>query len=240
MAAKKAVAKRGSTAMSAAKLKEQMAGEVAGIADQIGQPGGSKIKLKDKAFHLPNGDVEEGPIDVVIIDFVSKNSFYEGKYDPKNPAPPACFAIGKNIKDMVPSKNSPEPQAKSCAECPMNQFGSDGNGKACKNSRVMAVVGPDDVAADDEILILEASPTAIKRFDAYVGTVAKLFEMPPIGVVTSVSFDPSVDWDSLTFSDPQPNENVGIHFNRRPEAETALFAEPDVSGYEKPKKGRRR
>ena len=34
-----------------------------------------------------------GPMDVVIVDFVSSNSFYEHNFDPNNISPPACFAI---------------------------------------------------------------------------------------------------------------------------------------------------
>lgn len=230
MAARKktAVAKRGST--DVANIQAQMAQEVAGITDQINQGGGSKIKTTDKQFTFPDGTVEDGPIQVVIVDFVSTNSLYEGAYDPNNPEPPICFAVGKNIKEMKPSANSPEPQAESCAECPMNQFGSDGNGKACKNRRRLALLGPDDVSAEDELMIIEVSPTGLKRFDGYVGTVAKMHQIPPIGVVTEVGFNPDLSYPTLTFSFDALNENIGEHFERRSEAEMLLMAEPDFSG----------
>jgi hypothetical protein len=116
----------------------------------------------------------------------------------------------------------------------MNQFGSDGDGKACKNSRVMAVLGPEDTSPEAELMILEASATAIKRFEGFVGTAHKLHGMPPYGVVVSVGFNEDVTYSSLTFSDIQVNEHVGEHMLRRAEAADLLSIEPDVTEAKKP------
>jgi hypothetical protein len=117
----------------------------------------------------------------------------------------------------------------------MNQFGSDGDGKACKNSRLMAVLPPD---ADEEtpLWLLQTSPTANKGFDGYVTSVARVFQTSPIGVVTTVSFDDSVTYAKLLFSDPKPNDNIASHFGRQDEAKEMLAKEPDVSKYEAPAK----
>lgn len=242
MAARKknAVATRNSTALASA--QETLSQEAANITDQISQGGGNKIKLSDKQFTFTDGTVDDGPIQVVIVDFVSTNSFYANNYDPNNPEPPICFAVGKNIKEMVPSPNSPEPQAKTCAECPMNQFGSEGNGKACKNRRKLALLGPDDTAPDAELMVMEVSPTGLKRYDGYVGTVAKLHQVPPIGVVTEIGFNPDVTYSSLTFKFDGVNENLEAHFARREEAEALLMVEPDFSAAAetKPARGRGR
>ena len=234
MAQSKAVATRKNSAVS--NIKDQLAQEVAGIQDSIGSASGNRIKTSDKMFTFPDGTTDQGPISLVVVDFVSYNALYEGKYDAKNPQPPICFAIGKSIKDMAPSPNAPEPQASSCAECPMNQFGSDGDGKACKNARRLAVLGPDDVDPEADLMTLDVSPTALKRFDGYVSTVARLHEVPPIGVVTDVGFDPNSTYSSLTFGNPAPNENLEAHFARRAEAEALLTTEPDVSSASTPAK----
>jgi hypothetical protein len=84
-------------------------------------------------------------------------------------------------------------------------------------------------------MILTTSPTANKGFDAFVRGVATQFQVPPIGVTISVSFDPSQDYPTLMFSDPKPNPIIGICLPRREEARQMLMAEPDVSAYEKPK-----
>jgi hypothetical protein len=47
------------------------------------------------------------------------------------------------------------------------------------------------------------------------------------------SFDPSVTYAKLVFSNPQPNENVAVGFGRQDEAKALLAVEPDVSGFVK-------
>lgn len=235
MATKKstAVAVKPASSGNIVSIQEALKAQALAMAGRTAPATGSAIRVtQDKQFLLPDGTKTPGPLELVIVDFTSKNMFYEGAYDPKNISPPACFAIGTDIKTMAPSKNAPLAQAPSCDACPMNQFGSAGDGKACKNCRVLAVLPPD---ADENtpLWILSTSPTANKGFDGFVGQVARLFEMPPIGVVTTVSFDPSVTYAKLTFSDPKPNPNVGVHFARQEEAKAMLAVEPDVSGFVK-------
>ena len=112
----------------------------------------------------------------------------------------------------------------------MNQFGSDGDGKACKNTRVLAVLPPD---ADENtpLWLLATSPTANKGFDGFVTSVARIVQMPPVGVIATVGFDPSVTYAKLVFTDPQPNANLDLCFSRQGEAQAMLAVEPDVSQY---------
>jgi len=209
-------------------IQDQIAAQIASMSDRIAPPSGSKIKLSPGAFTLPDGSKTPGPLELVIVDFVAKNSFYEGNFDSNNITSPVCFSIGTNPAKMVPSANSPMPQAKTCAECPMNQFGSKGNGKACKNERVLAVLPPE--AQDDTALWqLAVSPTGLKGFDAYVGGVVRTFQTPPVGVVTMVSLDPTKTYASLVFSDAQPNHHLTSHFARQAEAQAMLATEPDVT-----------
>lgn len=239
-----AVAVKKPTSGNIVSIQEALKAQVASLAGRTAPASGAAIRLSPGKFTLPDGTTSPGPLELVIVDFTTKHAFYEGAYDPKNISPPACFAIGNDIKNLVPSKNSPKPQASDCASCPMNQFGSDGDGKACKNSRVMAVLPP-DADEDTPLWTLATSPTANKGFDGYVASVARIFELPPIGVVTSVSLDPATTYAKLVFSDPQPNPNVGIHFARQEEAKKMLAVEPDVSSFDskakaKPKAGGRR
>lgn len=222
----------GGAVVSIEAIRAQLQTQAAAVNDRIAPPSGTAIRVtQDKQFVLPDGTKTPGPLELVIVDFASANTYYEGTYDPKNIAPPLCFAIGNEPTKLVASDNSPAKQAASCAVCPMNQFGSNGDGKACKNSRVMAVLPP-DATADTPLWLLRTSPTAIKGFDAYVAGVARMFNLPPIGVVTEVSLDPNSTYPSLRFGNPRPNENLVDHFARQAEAATALYVEPDVSGYQ--------
>jgi len=171
----------------------------------------------------------------VIVDFTVRHNFYAAAFDPKNIEAPVCFAIGSDPRKMAPSANSPLKQAVDCQTCPNNQFGSDGNGKACKNERALAVLPP-DADADTPMWTLKVSPTALKGFDGFVTSVARMFQTSPVGVIASVGFDPNVTYAKLVFTDPRPNENLEVHFARQGEAQTMLAQEPDVSGFEaKPK-----
>ena len=226
-----AVAAKKPVSSAVVSIQEQLKAQVAAMAGKIAPPSGINIRItQDKKFQLPDGSKVEGPLDLVIVDFVSRNTFYEGTYDPNNIAPPACFAIHPEPKQMTPSENSPIKQSDDCASCPMNQFGSSGKGKACKNGRMLAVLPP-DADADTPLWLLQVSPTALKGFDGFVGSVARTFQMPPIAVIASVDFNPNETYASLTFGDPRPNENVAVHFARQAEAKELLMVEPDVSGF---------
>ena len=228
-----AVAVKKSNAGALVSIKDQMAKELAMLGDRTAPAGGDKIQLKnDKTFNLPDGS-KVSELQVVVVDFMAMNNFYEGAYDKDNISPPACFAIGQVITQMVPSDNSPVKQSDSCSVCPMNQFGSAGNGKACKNMRRLCVLPP-DADADTPMWVLDVSPTGLKSFDGYVKSVAAKFGVLPIGVVTTVTMDPNVDYPSLRFGDPQPNENMEDHWPRRGEAMERLTQEPDVSTYATP------
>lgn len=219
-------------------VKEQMAAQLAKLADKTAPATGNKIRItQDKQFELPDGTKTRDPLQLVIVEFSSRNTYYLSAFDKDNPEPPACFAIGDNPRTLVPADNSPEKQSDACSSCPMNAFGTaaNGKGKACKNSRLLAVLPPD--AADDTPLwTLEVSPTALKGFDGYVNNVARTFQAPPIGVITTVGLSESFDFPSLTFGEPVVNENVAVHMARLAEATELVNAEPDVSqfGAEKP------
>lgn len=214
-------------------VKAQMALDLAKVAGMTAPASGNMIRVtQDKQFILPDGTKTPGPIDLVIIDFNSRNTLYAGAYDPKNIESPICFAIGDSPTTMVPSSNSPEKQCDSCAGCAMNQYESatTGKGKACNNNRILAVL-PADTDEDTPMWTLSVSPTALKGFDGYVNSIARQFQVPPYGVVTRVSFNPNVTYASLVFSDPQPNQNLEMAYSRRAEAAKMLVVEPDVSGY---------
>lgn len=224
-----AVAKKASTAVGA---PLDVQAELDRISKMTSAVTGNKIKTDEKTFTLPDGTVTDEPIEVVIVDFVSFNAYYEGVYDPKNIVPPNCFAIHPLVSEMVPSENSPDKQCETCAACPLNQFGSNGAGKACKNSRRVAVMPPD--AKDDaELWLLEVSPTALKSFDRHVQNLARVHKKLPAQVITTVSFNPGVKYSQLVFSDPVPLDDADAarFLARREAAAAVLNQEPDVSTF---------
>lgn len=229
-----ATAKKTSTAVAVKKpsggivsIQDQLKAIAAANAGRVAPPSGNVIKVtQDKKFQLPNGQKSDGPLDLVIVDFTSRNEYYEGAYDPNNIASPICFAIHPEPKSMVPSANSPEAQCSDCATCPQNQFGSAGKGKACKNMRVLAVLPP-EADEDTPMWLLKVSPTAIKGFDGLISTLGRM-QAAPVQMVVEVDFNPAETFASLTFSNPRPNEAVADHFSRMDEARDLLAAEPEI------------
>ena len=233
-----AVAVKKNTSTAVVNIQEMLRKQAEANAARVEPGSGKSIRIgQDKSFTLPDGTKTRESLQLVVVDFVSRNEYYEGAYNKDDITPPNCFAIHPEPKQLVPSDNSPNKQCDDCASCPMNQFGSapTGAGKACKNTRVLAVMPP-DADDDTEIWTLKVSPTAIKAFDGFVAGVNRAFQLPPVGVVVTVGFSDAKDFPSLEFTDPQLNENVAIHFGRQDEAREMLMREPDVSsfGAEKP------
>lgn len=216
-------------AASIAEMLQQQQGTTGSTASK-----GIKIG-QDKKFELPDGSKHE-IIEVVIVDYISFNAMYQGTYDPKNPQPPVCAAKAKKIIDLVPFDQSPERQADNCETCPMNEFGSSGNGKMCKNQRSLAILPANFADEEDpQLTVLNVSPTAIKRFDKYIqaiGTKGKV----PLQLVTEIGFDPGVSYASLTFKPVEElsNEEVSLALTKVQEAQKMLLEAPDFTPRQAP------
>lgn len=210
---------------------EQLKKELAGLSGRISAPAGDRIRMVGSSgFALPNGQETE-TIEGVIVDFMSSNLFYDGPYNAANPSPPGCFAVGPEPTTLVPTMNSPNRQADTCATCPNNQFGSAGRGKACKNTRLIAIRSLDD--ASGETYILSIPPTSIKGFDQYVHTVAGRHRLPPAGVLTRIKLDKAVSYAAPQFEVVRPltDDELPIAMEGRDSARARLSAEPDFSQY---------
>jgi hypothetical protein len=147
---------------------------------------------------------------------------------------------------MAPHETAPVPEHESCFEagkitCPNNEFGTgkNGKGKACANTRLLAVVNPTE--EDPTIYLLKVSATGIKPFDNYVQSVKTMYNTTPLGVITDIFFDPAERYGSLRFGNPKPNPKLEQHFALRARARELLLTPPDVSEYQpvEPKKGKK-
>lgn len=224
---------------SLAEIQAQLKKQTEALAGRIQSGGGNRIKLtKDKNFQLPDGSKNPGPMNVVILDFVSQNQFFDRPWKEGDVTPPACFAIGDNPRTMVPDDTSPAKESEACTGCPNDEFGSKGAGKACANSRLLAIVEPGSDASAP-IMLLKVPAGSIKAFDAYVSTIKSQFETMPVGVETEIYFDPAKEFQALLFGNPKPNEGLAVHYGRIQEAKDKLWAKPDVSQYEPPVKKKR-
>lgn len=138
-------------------------------------------------------------IEVVLVKANKGTSkvFYAKGYDEKAEAQkPDCFSN----EGTKPDPSVAEPQAKSCATCPHNQWGSkigdNGNkGKACQDSVRMAIATPDLI---NDPYLLRVPPASIKALGEYGKMLAKRnvgYNM----VVTRIGFDMESPTPKLTF-----------------------------------------
>ena len=208
MAAKKKTALKKSTSKAMISMEEyerRMAEEAEKEAAKTGgSGGGSYVSIKGGSFTYQGADLGE-EINVVIIDWTNEKAYYDTPYDPDEPSSPACWAIGdERPNDLEPSDLSPKKQSDTCGECWANEFGSadNGKGKACKDSRRMAMISADqldDPVEDIEVVFLKTPPTSCKNFDKYVNGAKKLLKRPTYGVITRVFFDDEADYEVLKF-----------------------------------------
>lgn len=104
-----------------------------------------RITQRDGGIIVDVGGVKSNPslsIDVVILDAKPSGAdtyraYYEGTYSEDEVSAPTCYSAD----GRVPSSNCQKPQARSCAECPLNIQGSssNGQGRACSFFKHVAV-----------------------------------------------------------------------------------------------------
>lgn len=215
-------------------IEEQLKNEVSGIQARISAPAGDRVRMINNShFSLPDGsDAQE--LEGVVVDFMSANLFFEGAFDKDNPSAPGCFAVGPEPSTLIPTDNSPNKQAETCSSCPNNQFGSAGKGKACKNTRLLAIKPVN--AENDNIYVLSVPPTSIKAFDGYVHTLAGKHRLPPVGVLTRVTLDKTETFAAPRFEVVRPltADELPEMMEARAMARERLSAEPDFTQYHPP------
>jgi len=214
-------------------VQEQLRKELDTLKDRVEPPSGYMISTKGKVFTLPDGSSSDGPLICVVLDWVTANSYFEGIYNPKDPQPPACFAIADKPAEAAPSKHAPKPQHSSCCgdadtpTCPKNEWRSDpggGAGKACKNTRRLLIV-PHDATEKTQPWIISVSPTGLKHFDKYVNMLADV-GTHPLEVVTEISFEASEAYPSLRFALDTKHDNVNLMWKLKGIGQEILRQEP--------------
>lgn len=184
-------------------------------ADLTAHAGGGfpVISIKGKVFAivrdgerlvLPNPKDPESPataIDVVLLK-VNKNAskvFYLKGYDKDNSEgqKPDCYSSD----GVEPAADAQNKQAKKCATCPHNQWGSRitekgaSKGKACADAVRIAVAPAGQL---NDAMLLRVPPASIRGLGEYGQALAKR-GVPYNAVVTKVAFDMDAESPKLTF-----------------------------------------
>ena len=151
------------------------------------------------------GNAVRGEINVIILDLLPKVSrtYYKDKFDPNKEATlPDCWS---NLGDK-PEETAPNPQARNCADCPMNIKGSGENGgRACKFQRRIAVLVEGDASGDVYQFNVPAKSLFgngvgnVHPFESYIKYLVANGESPD-RVVTNIKFDDNADTMELLFT----------------------------------------
>jgi len=174
-----------------AKQAEAAAGMVTGFNSL------PKISLKGKQFRYMKDDKEfvypmGAPFNCVILAIdppagVAK-SWYQDAYSSDNVELPDCFSADGITPDSLAAKK----QARSCAECPKNAFGSgtdaQGNpskGKACGDFKNLFVVESDKL--DEQVSVLRVPATSLKNLSAFGRDLSKNKVAPQL-VISQLTF----------------------------------------------------
>jgi hypothetical protein len=193
------------------------------------------LSFKGKKFTI--GEEKLGnSLDVVILADVFDHAYYDKAYDPDVISPPACFAIGKDVSEMVPDASSPTIMASSCSVCPMNEFGSsnNGKGKACRNGRRLLLAAMVDGRPDmDNLVIANIAPTSLKAYASYSKRMATLMKLPSWAIVTNLSFDDDSAWPQIvpTYVRVLDGEYINGIAPRLAEFAESVSVPYDCSGY---------
>lgn len=161
-----------------------------------------KMSIKGKQFRYVKDDREVvyrmgQPLLCVILatdppQGVSK-AWYEGAYsEGAEFTLPDCFSAD----GVKPDGLAESPQARSCAECPKNAFGSgidqQGNptrGKACADVKNLFIV--ESHLLDEQVMVMRVPATSLKALSQYGRTLAQQ-NCPPQLIVTEITFSDAV------------------------------------------------
>jgi len=178
--------------------KEKMAA-VSAQAAAMEAPKGGFLSFKGGNISYDDNLIPGNTMDVIVVDFVLENGIFKEKYNPNKQATPMCYAIGRDETALKPHEQSKAPQHTDCETCPNNEWGSDpegGKGKACKNSRRIAIIPADCLKDGAEgikkapMLMCKLPVTSLKNFSTFVNQCVKVMDTHPMGVVVRLSTKP--------------------------------------------------
>jgi hypothetical protein len=123
--------------------------------------------------------------------------YYPDGYEEGSTERPLCHSDD----GITPSNDAQEKQSAACGACPHNAWGSKisdngSRGKACADSRRMAIASPDDI---ENPMLLRCPAASLKTLLAYGQQLDKR-GWPYHAMVTRIGFDASLAYPSLTFS----------------------------------------
>lgn len=178
------------------------------LTSHVGNGGFPVLSIKGKVFTLVKQDerriitreldgeqVPAAALEVVIVAANPNLSkvWYKGGYEDGANSKPDCFSND----GIAPDDSVESPQAKKCATCPKNVWGSgsNGKGKACGDSRRIALSAPDQINEPMLLRVPAASLKPLAEYGKKLDNRGTSFD----SVVTKIKFDMEEATPKLVF-----------------------------------------
>jgi hypothetical protein len=130
-------------------------------------------------------------------------SWWPTGFDEKNPTAPLCYSTNGKVPDEdVLDQHRQNPI---CATCEMNKFGSaakggkTGEGKACGDSKVLAVIAPTLMEKPYRPAIMRVPATSLKNIKEYTDELSRN-GIYSHRILTKASFVQAVTWPMIEFA----------------------------------------
>lgn len=171
--------------------EEEIAEQLDGIRIQYPRfkvPAGGALVFEDPCSEDPANPEYLNEIVGVIVDHFPTNAYWPA--DSNQTDPPACASVDGKTGIGTPGGN--------CKTCPLNAFGSGegGIGKACKNSRRLYLLRPNELIP----VVINIPATSMKEFDTYLGTKLIAKGIHPSTVVTRIKLKKANSKDGISYA----------------------------------------
>jgi hypothetical protein len=200
-----------STRFAAHKPEDDLSAGVSsgfGIISYRGKVWRTKFRGEETSLMREDGDGPRASIEVVILKAANHLAkiFYKDGYKEGSTESPDCFSTN----GLTPDINSKAKQANTCANCPMNAWGSritpaGKPGKACSDSKRTVVVPLGDM--ENEVFggpMLLRIPAASLQDLAQYGQKMGALGYPYYAIGTRISFDVKEAFPKFVFSAIRP------------------------------------
>lgn len=228
-------------------LFDDLSAGVQGGYGHIGYKGkvwSTRYRGTDTPLMRPDGDGPRNSIEVVVVKSPANLSkiWYESGYVEGSTQSPDCFSSN----GLTPDLSSTKKQALACAACPMNAWGSQkkqdgtaGKGKACSDSKRVAIVPLMDLANEGMggPMLLRVPAASLQDFAAYGGKMQGL-GYPACTIGTRISFDTKESYPKFVFEPIRPLTDAEVDLIEKlrddPRTSRILAEAPEVAAVAAP------
>lgn len=170
-------------------VKEEMDGLGSLPFDRVKIPSGGNT-----VFELPGEDEDDTEVTTtltgVILYHYPVNAYWKEAYSGASEKPCCSSLNGKQ------GLNTETGEIIDCDRCPYNQFGSSGNGKACKNTHRCYILREGNPIP----LLLTLPPTSLKYLRDYIGKKVVLKGLRCYEVITAITLKKEKSNDGIQYS----------------------------------------